>query len=125
MPPETLAETRDYFEVGNRVHCRVKVRRKDDELRFSIDGARPLEKAALGAPSALCIRVSEMASMDQIAAIATGLLEIASNTRGVLMMEVTLEDGRLVTIELEGRYPMDYAAMAALKTAPVESAWMP
>ena len=54
VAPEVLAETRDYFEVGARVNCHVKVRRKDDELRFSIDGARPLgESSAWCTQSAL------------------------------------------------------------------------
>lgn len=118
VPPETLAETRDYFEVGSRVNCRVRVRRKDDELRFSIDGARPLEKASLGAPAAFCVSVSGAASMQQLAEVAARLKVLKTPARGDVHVEMQLEDGRRVTLRLDGSFPMDYAAMAAFKSVP-------
>ncbi|WP_018996899.1 DNA polymerase III subunit alpha [Hirschia maritima] len=116
VAPEVLAETRDYFEVGNRVNVHVKVRRKDDELRFSVDGARPLDKAALGAPARLCVRVGDIASMEQLAEVAMKLREVSCQTIGTIQIEIPLEDQRLITLELDGHYPMDYAAMSALKS---------
>lgn len=116
VSPEVLAETRDYFEVGNRVNVHVKVRRKDDELRFSVDGARPLEKAALGAPASLCVRVSDLTSMEQLAKVVEELASTESQALGTIQIEISVEDGRLITIELDGVYPMDYAAMSALKS---------
>ncbi len=117
VAPEILAETRDYLEVGQRVNIRVKVRRKDDELRFSVDGVRPLEKAALGAPSALCVRVNDLVDLSQLSKIAENLSSVEAAARGIVQIEIVLESQQVVTIELEGRYPMDYAAMAALKSA--------
>ncbi|MFC7290483.1 DNA polymerase III subunit alpha [Hirschia litorea] len=116
VAPEVLAETRDYFEVGNRVNVHVKVRRKDDELRFSVDGARPLEKAALGAPARLCVRVGDLTNMEDLAKVTNELANIESQTLGIIQVELLLEDGRLITVELDGVYPMDYAAMSALKS---------
>jgi len=116
VAPETLAETRDYFEVGDRVNVHVKVRRKDDELRFSVDGARPLEKAALGAPSSLCVRVSEMTRMEELSKVASDLEDATANALGTILVEIPIPDGRLITVALEGIYPMDYAAMTKLKS---------
>ena len=118
VPPETLAETRDYFEVGARVNCRVKVRRKDDELRFSIDGARPLDKAALGAPSALIVRTALDADMAQLSGVCETIRTTPCQSRGRILAELGLKDGRMVTLDLGDGYPMDFAAMRALKSVP-------
>ncbi len=118
VPPETLSETRDYFEVGARVNCRVKVRRKDDEIRFSIDGARPLEQAALGAPAAFCISVGDGTSMQQLSEVAIRLRDMKASPRGNVHIQLDLDDGRQVTLRLDGSFPMDYAAMAAFKSVP-------
>ena len=118
VPPETLAETRDYFEVGSRVNCRVRVRRKDDEIRFSIDGARPLEKAALGAPSGLMLKVADSVEMKQLADVADTLKQTKSTARGGLFLELDLEDGQIATLALGDGFPTDFAAMRALKSVP-------
>ena len=85
VPPETLAETRDYFEPGARVNCRVRVRRNGDELRFSIDGARPLEQAALGAPSGLVIIGAQKVNMAQLAGVCDELKKVPSPSRGACL----------------------------------------
>ncbi|MBF18035.1 MAG: DNA polymerase III subunit alpha [Hirschia sp.] len=118
VPPETLAETRDYFEVGARVNCRVRVRRKDDELRFSIDGARPLDKAALGAPSGFVIRLGKDADISQLSAVCEGIKSAPCQSRGKVLVEMRLQDQRVVTLDLGEGYPMDFAAMRAIKSVP-------
>lgn len=130
VPPETLAETRDYFEPGARVHCRVNVRRKDDELRFSIDDARPLDQAALGAPSALIVRVERDADVAELTTICSGLRTARCHARGKLFVEIRLQDERLATIEVGDGYPMDFAAMRKLKSIagvtqvrPIQGPW--
>ena len=118
VPPETLAETRDYFEPGARAHCRVKVRRKDDELRFSIDDARPLDQAALGAPTALIARVARDADMQKLTEICDSLRTSKCHARGRLLVELRLIDQRLATVDLGDGFPMDFAAMRSLKSLP-------
>ena len=117
-PPEVLAETRDYLEVGSAVKVRIKARRKDEEIRLSIDAVKPLETATLGAASGLFVRVGGTASLPQLSEIMERLARDGKGPRGEVNMEVPLDDGRIVTMRLDGRYPVDYAAMAALKSTP-------
>ncbi len=117
-PPELLATARDDLEPGKEVICRVKVRRTDEDLRFSLDAVKPLTKATIGSHEALCVRINRDASLDQLAGIAGSLRKMRAQTLGALLVEIPLEDARVVTIALDGRYPVDYGAIAALKSAP-------
>lgn len=118
VPPETLDEHRDDLELGAKVLCRMRVRRKDDELRFTVDAVRPLAEVSFGECDALCVRLGRDARLDQIAAVANRLRSLRSESRGELRLEIALHGADFVTMSLDGRYPVDYAAMAALKSVP-------
>ncbi|MEZ5939101.1 MAG: DNA polymerase III subunit alpha, partial [Hyphomonadaceae bacterium] len=117
-PPEVLAEHRDTMEKGTRVLCRVKVRRQDEDIRYMMEGIRPLNRTNVGAHEALCIRLNPKAPLEQIAEVATGLKAAKADRLGALYVEIPLEDERVVTIQLDGRFPVDFGAMAALKAIP-------
>ncbi len=115
---DLLENTRDKLEVGGRVICRVKVRKVDEELRFSMDSVKELSKAAIGNHEALLVRVSADAPLDRIAKVALGLRKSPTqNALGEIHIEIPVE-GKVVTIALDGRYPVDFGAMSAFKSVP-------
>ncbi len=118
VPPEVLQASREQLEVGLKIMARVKVRRMDEDIRFSIESVRPLNQASLGSHQALCVRISQDARLDQIASIALGLRKTRSANLGTILIEIPLDDARLVTIALDGTYPIDFGAMSAFKSAP-------
>jgi DNA polymerase-3 subunit alpha len=118
--PETLAAQREQLEVGSKIMAKIKVRRTDDEMRFSIEAVRPLSKAVVGSHDALCIRVSGQAQLDVLAEIAKGqkIRSGSASAVGTIYIEIALEDARVVTVALDGQYPVDFGAMNAFKQAP-------
>jgi DNA polymerase-3 subunit alpha len=115
---DLLETARDTLEVGGRVICRVRVRRVDEELRFSMDSVKELTKASIGNHETLLVRISEDAPLERIAGIAQGLRKSPSqNALGEIHIEIPV-DGKLVTIALDGRYPVDFRAMSAFKSVP-------
>jgi DNA polymerase-3 subunit alpha len=117
-PPEILNAQRETLDVGQKVIARVKVRRQDEDLRFSIESVKPLSQTSLGTHSALCVRVSPSAGLEAIAGVAEGLRRAKGGSFGSIMLEIPLDGDRVVTIALEGRYPVDFGAMSAFKSAP-------
>jgi DNA polymerase-3 subunit alpha len=116
---ELLQSSRDILEVGERVTCKVRVRRVDDELRFSMDGVQKLSMAAIGTHETLLVRLSADAPLDRIALVAQGLKKATSqNALGAIHLEIPVEGDKVVTIALEGRYPVDFVAMQAFKSVP-------
>jgi DNA polymerase-3 subunit alpha len=115
---ELLETARDTLEVGGRVICRVRVRRVDEELRFSMDSVKELTKASIGNHETLLVRISADAPLERIAGIAQGLRKSPSqNALGEIHIEIPVE-GKLITIALDGRYPVDFRAMSAFKSVP-------
>jgi DNA polymerase-3 subunit alpha len=102
---ELLQTARDILDVGERVICRVRVRKVDEELRFSMDGVKKLAQASIGAHETLLVRLSADAPLDHVAKVAKGLQKSPSqNALGEIHIEIPVE-GKVVTIILEGRYP--------------------
>ncbi len=115
---ELLQASRDILEVGERVLCRVRARKVDEEIRFSMDGVKKLADAAIGTHETLLVRISPDAPLDRIASVAKGLQKSPSqNALGEIHIEIPVE-GKVVTIALEGRYPVDFGAMSAFKSVP-------
>lgn len=115
---ELLQASRDILEVGERVLCRVRARKVDEEIRFSMDGVKKLSDAAIGTHETLLVRLSPDAPLDRIASVAKGLQKSPSqNALGEIHIEIPVE-GKVVTIALEGRYPVDFGAMSAFKSVP-------
>ena len=116
---ELLQTARDTLEVGGRVICRVRVRKVDEELRFSMDSVKELTKASIGTHETLLVRLSADAPMARIAGVVEGLKKSPSqNALGNIHLEIPVEGDRVVTIALEGKYPVDFVAMQAFKSVP-------
>ncbi|RYZ01668.1 MAG: DNA polymerase III subunit alpha, partial [Alphaproteobacteria bacterium] len=115
---DLLQNARDILEVGERVLCRVRVRKVDEELRFSMDSVKKLAQASIGTHETLLVRLSEDAPLDRIASVALGLKKSPTQgTLGEIHIEMIVE-GKIVTIALDGRYPVDFGAMSAFKSVP-------
>jgi DNA polymerase-3 subunit alpha len=115
---ELLQNAREILEVGERVLCRVRVRKVDEELRFSMDGVKKLAQASIGAHETLLVRLSADAPLDKIASVAQGLQKSPTQSAlGEIHIEMIVE-GKVVTIALDGRYPVDFGAMSAFKSVP-------
>ncbi len=115
---ELLQASREILEVGERVLCRVRARKVDEEIRFSMDGVKKLADAAIGTHETLLVRISPDAPLDRIASVAKGLQRSPSqNALGEIHIEIPV-DGKVVTIALDGRYPVDFGAMSAFKSVP-------
>ena len=64
------------------------------------------------------MRISADAPLDRIASVARGLQKSPSQSAlGEIHIEIPVE-GKVVTIALEGRYPVDFGAMSAFKSVP-------
>ena len=115
---ELLQNARDILEVGERVICRVRARKVDEEIRFSMDGVKKLSQASIGTHETLLVRISADAPLERIASVARGLQKSPTeNPLGEIHIEIPVE-GKVVTIALEGRYPVDFGAMSAFKSVP-------
>jgi DNA polymerase-3 subunit alpha len=118
VPPELLSASRDDMEVGAQILCRVKVRRFDDELRFSMESVKSLHKAALGKHDTLRVRLSNTASLETVAQVAEGLKKAPSSMNGAIILEIPIDSQRVVTLALDGKYPVGPGAMQAFKSVP-------
>jgi DNA polymerase-3 subunit alpha len=115
---ELLQNSRDILEVGERVLVVVRVRRVDEELRFSMDSAKKLSQASIGTHETLLVRLSADAPLDKIASVAKSQQKRPSqNALGEIHLEIPVE-GKVVTIALDGRYPVDFGTMSAFKSVP-------
>ena len=116
---DLLQSSRDTLEVGQRVICKVRVRKVEEELRFSMDSVKELTKASIGNHETLLVRLSADAPMERIALVAATLQNgPSSGPRGAIRLEIPVEGDRIVTVELEGRFPVDFGTMQAFKSVP-------
>jgi hypothetical protein len=100
------------------VFCRVKVRRQDEEIRLNMENVRRLSDVSLGGHEALYVRLTPQVSFSAFAQFTSQLKRAKSPSSGALILEIPLGGDNWVTLELEGRYPVDLGAMSALKSAP-------
>ena len=116
--PEVLSEQYEKLQVGNAIAVTASVRRNGDEIRLAAEVIKPIAEARLSRPSpALTVRLGAGADPSDLGAIASALRGRPGLDSGALRIEIPLEDGRLVTLELEGEYPTDIRAVQALKSA--------
>ena len=118
VPPETLFEIRDEIEIGASVVARIRMRMKDDELRLTVDGVIPLEKASLGAPKGLVVSLIEGSDFEPLLAVSKHLENLQTHERGHIQLEVPVKDGSTALVNLPGKYAVGTAAAQALKSAP-------
>lgn len=117
VPPETLLDIREIIEPGAAVVARIRPRIREDELRLTVDGAIPLEKASLGAPKGLKVMLEQSADPSAIAEMARRLKRIDTNERGQIHLEIEIEDGSTALICLPGKYAVSTGAAQLLKSS--------
>jgi len=117
--PETLSQNYDLLQVGNAVAITVGVKRNAEEIRLNAERVLKLEAARLSkAMGALKIRLSVGAFVRDIAGVVGHLAKLPDPERGEILIEMPLEDGRLVTLKLPSTYTIGLGAQRALKDAP-------
>lgn len=117
--PELLADMRDQLEPGSSVVILTEVRRRDEEIRLSARRVQPIETARIGKKApALCVRMERGADLSGLAAIAARLKSAPGQDRGKIYVDLTVEGGQLVTLQLPDIYATGLDALRALKTAP-------
>ncbi|MEM8616208.1 MAG: DNA polymerase III subunit alpha, partial [Pseudomonadota bacterium] len=117
--PEVLLEHRDLLEVGQSLVVRTRVRRREDEIRLSVQGVQAIEKSGIGRKaSALSVRLDRGAPVDHLTAIANQLKAAPGPHRGEIFIEVPTGNGQIVTLRLPDTYATGLEAVRALKSAP-------
>ena len=116
FPPETLRKCRDLLEAGSAIVIRARAKAADGEVRFFGDDAEPLARAIEGAVAALRVHLTPRSA--EIDALKRRLTESVSERGGEVTLIAPLDAGREVEVRLPGRYTLDGALRADLKTAP-------
>ncbi|MEZ6000512.1 DNA polymerase III subunit alpha [Hyphomonas sp.] len=117
--PETLSQNYDLLQVGNAVAVTVGVKRNGEEIRLNAERVLPLESARLSrSMGALKVRLAVGANPAEIAGVVGHLAKLPDAERGDILVEVPLEDGRLVILKLPSTYTISLKAQRALKDVP-------
>lgn len=116
---EGLAQYGDLLQPGRAVALTVSAKLNGEELRLNLDRAVELEAARLSKPSgSLVVRLSPGADPADLAGVVRRLEQVADADRGAILVEMPLEDGRLVTLRLPQTYTIGLRAQRALKEVP-------
>jgi len=117
--PETLSQNYDLLQVGNAVALTVGVKRNGEEIRLNAERVLPLEAARLNrAMGALKVRLAVGANPGEIAGVVRHLASLPDAERGDILVELPLDDGRVVTLKLPQTYTISLKAQRALKDVP-------
>ncbi|HPF22133.1 MAG: DNA polymerase III subunit alpha [Hyphomonas sp.] len=117
--PETLSQHYDLLQVGNAVAITVGVKRNGEEIRLNAERVLPLEAARLSrGMGALKVRLAVGANAGEIAHVVQRLATLPDAERGDILVEMPLEDGRVVTLKLPQSYTINIRAQRALKDLP-------
>jgi DNA polymerase III subunit alpha len=117
--PETLSQNYDLLQVGNAVAITVGVKRNAEEIKLNAERVLKLEAARLSkAMGALKIRLAVGAYVGDLAGVVGHLAKLQDLDQGELLIEMPLEDGRVVTLKLPSTYTIGLSAQRALKEAP-------
>lgn len=117
--PETLSQNYDLLQVGNAVAVTVGVKRNGEEIRLNAERVLPLESARLSTGmGALKVRLAVGANPGEIAGVVQHLAKLPDAERGNILVEVPLDDGRLVILKLPSTYTISLKAQRALKDVP-------
>jgi len=117
--PETLQQSYDLLQVGNAVAITVGVKRTGDEIKLNAERIVQLESARLSkSMGALKVRLAVGARTDDIVGIISHLGRLQDHERGAILVEMPLEDGRIVLLRLADTYTIGLKAQRALKDAP-------
>ena len=117
--PETLSQNYDLLQVGNAVAITVGVKRNAEEIKLNAERVLKLEAARLSkAMGALKIRLAVGAFVGDLAGVVEHLTKLQDLEKGELLIEMPLDDGRVVTMKLPSTYTIGLSAQRALKEAP-------
>ena len=117
--PETLSQNYDLLQVGNAVAITVGVKRNAEEIKLNAERVLKLESARLSkVMGALKIRLAVGAYVGDLAGVVGHLAKLQDLEKGELLIEMPLEDGRIVTLKLPSTYTIGLSAQRALKEAP-------
>jgi DNA polymerase-3 subunit alpha len=116
---DALMQFGDLLRPGKALAFTVSVKINGEETRLYVDRVVEIEAARLSKPSGmLVVRVSSGANPAEIAGVVSRLEGLADNERGAILLEMPLEDGRLVTVRLPQTYTISLRAQRALKEVP-------
>ncbi|MFN3910464.1 DNA polymerase III subunit alpha [Hyphomonas sp.] len=116
---EGLLQFGDLLKPGKAVAVTVSVKQNGEETRLLLERAVELESARISKPSgSLVVRLSSGANPEEIARVVGRLEALADPDRGAILLEMPLENGRLVTVRLPQTYTISLRAQRALKEIP-------
>ena len=116
---DALNQYGDLLRPGKAVAMTVSVKQNGEETRLIMERAIELESARLSKPSGqLVVRLSSGANPSELASVVRRLEGLSDPDRGSILLEMPLEDGRLVTVKLPQTYTISLKAQRALKEIP-------
>jgi DNA polymerase-3 subunit alpha len=116
---EGLLQFGELLKPGKAVAVTVSVKQNGEETRLLLERAVELESARISKPSgSLIVRLSAGANPTEIARVVNRLEGLPDPDRGAILLEMPLEDGRLVTVRLPQTYTISLRAQRALKEIP-------
>lgn len=116
---EGLQQYGDLLQPGRALALTVTAKMNGEELRLNLDRAIELESARLSKPSgSLIVRLAPGANPADLAGVVRRLEQLADPDRGAIVVEMMLEDGRVVTLRLPQTYTIGLRAQRALKEVP-------
>lgn len=116
---EGLQQYGDLLQPGRAVAITVTAKLSGEELRLNLDRAVELEAARLSKPSgSLVVRLGPDSNPADLAGVVRRLEQLPDGDRGVIFIELILEDGRIVTMKLPQTYTIGLRAQRALKEVP-------
>ncbi len=116
---DALNQYGDLLRPGKAVAMTVSVKQNGEETRLIMERAIELESARLSKASGqLVVRLSSGANPSELASVVRRLEGLSDPDRGSILLEMPLEDGRLVTVKLPQTYTISLKAQRALKEIP-------
>lgn len=116
---EGLQQYDDLLRPGKAIALTVSVRQNGEETRLTLERAVELESARISKPSGLLIvRLTGGADPSELALVVQRLEGLSDPDRGSIVLEMPLEDGRMVTVSLPQTYMIGLRAQRALKEIP-------
>ena len=117
--PETLQQNYDLLQVGTAVAVTVGVKRNGEEIRLNAERVLKLEAARLSkSMGALRVRLAPGAYVADLLSVIGHLARQSDPEQGEIVIDIPLEDRRIVTLKLPSTYTIGIQAQRALKDAP-------
>jgi DNA polymerase-3 subunit alpha len=118
VPPEVLVRSRSLLEAGAAVFGSARLSGRDGEVRVFVEGIERLDDALRGAFGGMRIYVQDKEALKGVKARLERLKSRPTGDEGKVFIVVETAEGEEVEIALNGAWPIDAAARAAIKSAP-------